>query len=301
MSIQARPSLWITAFQWLLFPASLLGGIAAMGYALHNHLAPEQAATAIPVFFMILLGLVERWLPWDPSWNQSQGDVKADLQSLVVAAFGLETLFKVAGPVAVIWVLSQFNLPPDWHVFPLQWPFWAQCVLVIGVIEIVKYWFHRMGHESPFWWPLHSIHHAVHRVYLLNGFRIHPLYHVMTYVLGYFPCIVLGAPPETLLMHTVILGICGSFQHCNVHLKFGVLNYIFSTNEIHRWHHSTRLEEGNKNYGAIFSIWDVVFGTYFNRPGQSPAVIGMVKERGYPINSYWKQLLIPFMYRRWVK
>lgn len=294
-------SRWVQAFQWLFFPVSLASGIAAMAYALSQHIAPEQVAMAIPVSCLVLLAIGERMLPYNPDWNRSQGDVTADLLSLGMVALGLETLFKTAGPAAAVWLLAQLGLPADWHVFPRHWPFWAQCALVIGVIEIVKYWFHRIGHEVDFWWPLHSVHHAVKRVYLLNGFRIHPLYHLLTYVLGYFPCILLGAPSETLLMHTVILGICGGFQHCNMRLKFGWLNYLFSTNEIHRWHHSTRLEEGNKNYGAIFSLWDVVFGSYYNRPDEAPATIGMVKETGYPMNSYWKQLLVPFMYRRWVK
>jgi sterol desaturase/sphingolipid hydroxylase (fatty acid hydroxylase superfamily) len=292
---------WVTAFQWLFFPVSLATGLAAIGYALGHGLPAEKVALPIPIFFLVLIAIFERILPWDPAWNRSRGDVKADLFSIATVALGLESFFKVGGPLAVIWTLSRLHLPPDWHAFPSHWPFWTQCLLVIGFIEFVKYWFHRMGHETKFWWPLHSVHHAVKRVYLLNGFRIHPLYHLFTYVLGYFPCIVLGAPAETLMVHTVALGICGGFQHCNIHLKYGFLNYIFSTNEIHRWHHSTKLAEGNKNYGAILSIFDVIFGTYYNVPGKSPETIGMVKEQGYPINGYLAQLAIPFTYKRRVK
>jgi sterol desaturase/sphingolipid hydroxylase (fatty acid hydroxylase superfamily) len=250
---------------------------------------------------MVILAVFERILPYDADWNRSRGDIKADVLSLVTVAFGVETIFKVAGPLAVIAILSSLHLPPEWHVFPRHWPLWAQAALVIGFIELVKYWFHRLGHESPLWWQLHSVHHAVKRVYLLNGFRIHPLYHLFTYLLGYFPCILLGAPPETLMVHTVALGIAGCFQHCNVDLKYGFLNYVFSTNEIHRWHHANNVEEGNKNYGAILSVFDVLFGTYYNVPGASPKVIGMVHEEGYPIHSYPKQLLVPFFYKRWVK
>lgn len=292
---------WVRAFQWLFFPASLVGGLFAMALALSHHFAPEQAALAIPFVVLVLLLIAERLLPYNADWNRSRDDTKADLQSLVIVAFGVETVFKVAGPVAAVWILTRANLPADWHVFPRYWPFWSQCALVIGFIELVKYWFHRLGHQSKFWWPLHSVHHAIKRVYLLNGFRIHPLYHVLTYVLGYFPCILLGAPAEALLVHTVLLGICGGFQHCNVDLRFGPLNYVFSTNEIHRWHHSTKVEEGNRNYGACLSIFDVLFGTYYNVPGKAPQTIGMFKEKGYPFESYWQQLAIPWTYKRRVK
>jgi sterol desaturase/sphingolipid hydroxylase (fatty acid hydroxylase superfamily) len=293
-------SLATKAFQWLFFPVAFVTGVSSMGYAVTHDVAPALLATAIPVVVMVLIAVFERLLPFEPAWNRARGDVKADLLSLATAALGLETLFKIAGPVAVVWILARLDLPPAWHAFPRHWPLWSQCLLVIGVIELVKYWFHRLGHESRAWWPLHSVHHAVKRIYLLNGFRIHPVYHLLTYVLGYFPCILLGAPAETLLVHTVALGICGGFQHCNVDLKYGFLNFVFSTSEIHRWHHSTRIEEGNRNYGAILSVFDVLFGTYYNVPGASPAVIGMVKEQGYPLNSYWKQLAIPVMYGRWV-
>lgn len=292
---------WVKPFQWLFFPLSYVIGITIIGYALAHHLPAEPIAMAIPLTLMAIIAVFERILPFDPEWNRSRGDVKADLLSILTVPFILETIFKVAGPVAVVWTLARFGRSPDWHAFPRHWPFWAQCALVVGFIEFVKYWFHRLGHESPFWWRLHSVHHAVKRVYLLNGFRIHPLYHLLTYLLGYFPCILLGAPSETLMVHTVLLGIAGSFQHCNIHLKLGALNYVFSTNEIHRWHHSNDVREGNKNYGAILSVFDVLFGTYYNVPNAAPRTIGMVHEEGYPIHSYPKQLLVPFFYKRWVR
>lgn len=292
---------WVKPFQWLLFPASYVVGLGAIFYAIAHGLPAEPLALGIPLVLMVFLAIFERILPYDADWNRARGDVKADVLSIVTVAFGLETIFKVVGPLAVIAILARLHLPADWHVFPRHWPLWAQAALVIGCIEFVKYWFHRLGHENALWWQLHSVHHAVKRVYLLNGFRIHPLYHLLTYVLGYFPCILLGAPAETLMVHTVALGIAGSFQHCNVDLRYGILNYVFSTNEIHRWHHANNTREGNKNYGAILSIFDVVFGTYSNVPGEAPKVIGMVHEEGYPMNSYPKQLLVPFFYKRWVK
>ena len=291
----------LRAFQWLFFPLSLVTGITVMGVAMAHGAPVALLATAIPLFFLVLIGVVERLLPYERDWNRARGDVGADLSSLVIVALGVESIFKAVGPVAVIWILTMLHLPKDFSVFPRTAPFWVQCAIVIVFIDFVKYWFHRMGHETRFWWPLHSVHHAVKRVHMLNGFRIHPIYHTLTYILGYFPCILLGAPAETLFVHTVILGIVGGFQHCNIDLRYGVLNYVFSTNEIHRWHHSTKVSEGNKNYGAIFSFFDVLFGTYHNVPGRAPAVIGMVHEEGYPLHSYLGQLAIPFTYGRRVK
>jgi len=90
------------------------------------------------------------------------------------------------------------------------------------------------------------------------------------------------------------------FQHANIKLKYGILNYIFSTNELHRWHHSTELKEANNNYGAVLVVWDLVFGTFYQKAELAPSQLGLAEENAYPVNSYWKQLLVPFFWKRWV-
>ena len=164
-------------------------------------------------------------------------------------------------------------------------------------LEFAKYWFHRLGHEHPKWWPLHSVHHSVKRMHLLNGFRIHPLYHLCTFLLGVVPCYLIGASEEALIINSVILAIGGSIQHCNIKLRYGWLNYIFNTNELHRWHHSKNISEGNTNYGAVLIVYDVLFGTHYYRPDAEPLELGISDEERYPMNNYWKQLLIPFRWK----
>ena len=102
------------------------------------------------------------------------------------------------------------------------------------------------------------------------------------------PLVVLGL---------VLLAIGGSIQHCNIKLRYGWLNYVFNTNELHRWHHSKRIDEANHNYGAVLIVWDVVFGTRYYRPDGSPQELGIHHEERYPMNNYWKQLLIPFRWK----
>ena len=134
-------------------------------------------------------------------------------------------------------------------------------------------------------------------MHLLNGFRIHPLYHLCTFLLGVVPCYLIGASEEALIINSVILAIGGSIQHCNIKLRYGWLNYIFNTNELHRWHHSKNISEGNTNYGAVLIVYDVLFGTHYYRPDAEPLELGISDEERYPMNNYWKQLLIPFRWK----
>lgn len=77
------------------------------------------------------------------------------------------------------------------------------------------------------------------------------------------PFIILGAGREVTALFFVANGIIGLLQHCNVDLRLGWLNYVFSMVEPHRWHHTREIAQSNTNYGSNLSIWDVVFGTFY--------------------------------------
>ena len=89
------------------------------------------------------------------------------------------------------------------------------------------------------------------------------------------------------------------FQHANIELKIGVLNWVFSMTELHRRHHSRDIREGNSNYGANLILWDIVFGTRFY-PKQrqlSANNVGISNMPNFP-RDYLGQLISPFRWRR---
>ena len=66
--------------------------------------------------------------------------------------------------------------------------------------------------------------------------------------------------------------------------------------ELHRWHHSLKLEEANSNYGNNILFWDLVFGTvYYPRDRTASADIGLSDMDGFPAD-YLGQVLSPL---RW--
>ncbi|HEY0843807.1 MAG TPA: hypothetical protein VGE12_00460, partial [Noviherbaspirillum sp.] len=63
------------------------------------------------------------------------------------------------------------------------------------------------------------------------------------------------------------------------------------TNALHRWHHSASPAEGNRNYGSVLIVWDLLFNTFHLPTGvREPARIG-IDDAGYPKKGYLKQLL----------
>jgi sterol desaturase/sphingolipid hydroxylase (fatty acid hydroxylase superfamily) len=281
--------------RWV-FPLSMVCAVSAAWWMLKLQWPIPLATLGIPVLIFLLVATLERTLPYRREWNKSHGDVQADVSSLVLVAGAIEPLI---GVVSGALAASAYAMLAEhgWlqSRFPSHWPVLLQAVLLVLLADLGKYWFHRFGHETDLGWRLHSVHHAVKRVYWLNGFRIHPLYHLINFMVGVLPWVCLGASVEAVSLYTVILAVSAAFQHANVDLHNGPLNYVFNTSEVHRWHHSRRLDESNANYGAVTLVWDWLFGSYRRQPSGHPEQLGMVSETNYPMNSYAKQLIVPFL------
>src|SRR5262249_345804 len=60
------------------------------------------------------------------------------------------------------------------------------------------------------------------------------------------------------------------------------IRYIVVTPDLHRIHHSVREPETNSNYGAVFPVWDLIFGTFNGKPkdGHERMQIGLDEVRG---------------------
>ena len=110
--------------------------------------------------------------------------------------------------------------------------------------------------------------------------------------------VILGASPEVIGLETLVTSIVGVWQHANINVKLGPLNYLFSMSEVHRWHHSKNLKEANTNFGSNFVIWDHVFGTFFwPRDKKPPVDVGLGDTKNFP-QGYWGQFLAIFRLKK---
>ena len=105
----------------------------------------------------------------------------------------------------------------------------------------------------------------------------------------------LGVKAETLLIINTIVTSQGLLSHFNVEIKAGWLNYVFIGTELHRFHHSNKMEEA-KNFGAVLSIWDIVFGTFYYKKKKLPTELGVVNPEKYPgSKDIVRVLIFPFL------
>jgi ornithine lipid hydroxylase len=114
----------------------------------------------------------------------------------------------------------------------------------------------------------------------------------MQMALDSLPFLLMGVDARVLSLYYLAYATNGFFQHCNIRLRYGLLNYIVGSAETHRWHHSRVPRESNANYGNTVIVWDLLFGTWYLPRERETAELGL-QDREYP-KSFLGLLRAPF-------
>ncbi len=278
--------------QRLAFPATMAMGLLTTLWAIQTGISPEIAALlSVLVFGFLWIPLLEKLLRYRADWAKSDQDLKPDLIHLVINGITpkLWTPIQVACLVAIThWAAEQYGS----NRWPQDWPLLAQLALMLLIAEFGRYWIHRAAHTVPWLWRLHAVHHSPNRLYFLNAARFHPLEKLIFQLPEVAPFIILGVNVETIALYFTFNSLHGLFQHSNVKLKLGFLNYIFSMTELHRWHHSQIIRESDTNFGNNLIVWDLLFGTFHWPKDTEVSTIGLLNS-DYP-KDYLGQLSAPF-------
>jgi sterol desaturase/sphingolipid hydroxylase (fatty acid hydroxylase superfamily) len=285
-------------FAMTVFPIVLGGAVAVTVALMHGGVDPALAFVGPIVAAYLIVMSCERLIPFYASWKHSRGDLHVDFGHLLVSG-GL-TLELLRPAMLALAVAIGGSLAPriGGEPWPSSWPLVAQLVLALLVGEFFMYWAHRLGHEVELLWRFHAVHHSAPRLYFLNAVRFHPVDLAISNYAPFVPLVALGAGPEVLALFALVSGVHGIFQHANLPLRLGPLNWFFSMAELHRWHHSRRLEEANTNFGQNLIVWDVVFGTRFlPKDREPPEDIGIADLPAFPMD-YLGQLASPFAWGR---
>jgi len=269
-----------------------IGGIG-QGYPAELVVLVLAVSTAVITFVLEVVH------PHTVLWSHSKGDIKTDVLHMLLSEMLPPQIFNALFVTGLLVVAGQASAYIGFDLWPYGWPYVAQLALALTIGEFFHYWWHRFCHEFDLLWRLHATHHSAPRLYFLNAGRFHPIDTLAGYALQATPILLLGCNLETLALFSLFTAIHGLFQHANIKVKLGPLNYIFSMAELHRWHHSRNIEDANANYGGNLIIWDTIFGTrYFPEDREhDPEDVGFEGMPAFPSN-YTAQLTSPF---RWKK
>lgn len=238
------------------------------------------------------LFLLERYIPYETEWLQSDGETVNNIAHTLLT----KGLVQLAATAAVLFpMLTAIFLQPlaamKFDLWPSQLPMVVQVTLALMIAEFGLYWAHRIAHETVFFWRFHALHHSVVRLWVVNTGRFHVADSLFKIALSQIPLYFMGAPLQVFWWLAAVTAFIGILTHCNVDMKTGPLDYVFSTPRLHRWHHSKELPEGNTNYGENLVIFDQLFGSYFNPDRPSSTNIGI---KGEIAKGFLPQLFQPF-------
>ena len=274
----------------------LFGGLMAYAYLE----IPERGPAVIGILAAVsytVVACLERVFPHHESWKHY---LRKDLlpDGLFLATNNLLSGFRdIAVQTTALFIAAGFATADGTRVWPAAWPLWAQWALALVVYEFGHYWAHRASHEIGLLWRFHSLHHSPSRLYFLNAARFHPIDTIWLGFASTVTLVALGCPREVLLLVASVGVVHGVLQHANIDLRLGPLNWIFSSAELHRWHHSKELREANTNYGTNLILWDILFGTRFLPEREPPEKIGIAEPADYP-GGYFGPMIAPFMWAR---
>jgi sterol desaturase/sphingolipid hydroxylase (fatty acid hydroxylase superfamily) len=169
-----------------------------------------------------------------------------------------------------------FLLPQAKNIFnwvPFWWAFFILCI----ADDLTQYWYHRLHHQVPWLWRFHRTHHSAPYMGMSMASRQNAFYTIFFSQIYVTSALVyLGLAPAALVVHAVksmITTLAHSsipwdrplYQHKALHPLAWILERLISTPATHHAHHADSTDDGigyyKGNFGNMFFLWDVMFGT----------------------------------------
>ena len=139
--------------------------------------------------------------------------------------------------------------------------------VIIGVLalDFSSWLVHLIMHKVRPLWRFHLIHHSDNNVDVTTGLRHHPGDSLLRGIFFLLLIFISGAPMYAVMIYQTLIVLSTAFTHANISLPRQldrVLSFILVSPNMHKVHHHWKQPYTDSNYGAVFSIWDRLFGTY---------------------------------------
>lgn len=155
-------------------------------------------------------------------------------------------------------------------------PLVVQFFLGLLLADFVSYWTHRAFHRVRRLWPFHAVHHSSARLDWLAAARVHPVNEILSRTALSLPLVFLGFDWKVFGAAAPALTLYAILLHADVPWSFGPLRYVLASPRFHRWHHTSADEGLDKNFAALFPVWDLIFGTFY-MPAHEPTQFGVAE------------------------
>jgi sterol desaturase/sphingolipid hydroxylase (fatty acid hydroxylase superfamily) len=241
-----------------------------------GELAHDLGVFALCAAFFVVLALLVKGRSAFADARAALGEIRINL---IVTALGA----LVVGPLVSLFILALIEVLKTHGLHlapPTIWNTIGQVptlLLAILVGDFIGYWRHRIQH-TKWLWPAHAIHHSDTRLNWLSLQRMHP-FDQFGSALDTVLLSALGFPFWALAGNVFVRHYYGYFIHADAPFTLGKANLILNSPAMHRWHHARDVDGSGHNFATVFSIWDRMFGTYY-QPGPCDAPLGVREDMG---------------------
>jgi sterol desaturase/sphingolipid hydroxylase (fatty acid hydroxylase superfamily) len=137
-----------------------------------------------------------------------------------------------------------------------------KAVLAFLAIDLLLYVWHQTCHRVDALWMFHRVHHNDPYLNVSTAFRLHFVEILLTNVLKALLIVALGMDKILVFAIEALSTLCIMFHHTNISFKYErALGRFMIVPFLHRVHHSTERNEHDRNFGAVLTVWDSLFGT----------------------------------------
>jgi len=218
----------------------------------------DPVVYAIPAFLVFLvLELVSLRLLETDEAQRYAGYEFRDSRTSLLMGFGSLVVNGSARVVALLGYAALFALTPlrlDAH----RWYTWA---LVLLLVDLVWYLYHRASHRVRILWAGHQAHHNSRRFNLSTAVR--QKWNPWGELLFWVPLPLLGMPPWMIFFAFSINLVYQFWVHTETVPKlWRPVELVLNTPSHHRVHHASDPQYLDRNYGGILIVWDRLFGTF---------------------------------------
>ena len=237
---------------------------------------------AIPIFFVSVLleALYGNWI------NDQKHNFMDTISSLTSGITNL--LYDLLGLGIII--VSYSFLHEYLMIFKIEETILLYLIAFV-CIDFASYCHHFLKHSINIFWNQHLIHHSSEEFNLACALRQSITNNLGIGIFFLIPAALFGVPPKVISI-LVPLHLFAQFWYHTRHIgKLGFLEYIIVTPSQHRVHHAINPQYIDKNLGAIFCVWDRIFGTFQEELDEVPCVFGTLK----PVRT-WNPVLINFIH-----
>jgi len=177
------------------------------------------------------------------------GEVLVVLIGLYVFGYDGFALFDWSDQPAVAWVLA----------------------FVLG--DLCYYGYHRAGHRVGGFWAIHGVHHQSDTFNYTVAMR-HPWFSDVYAFVFYIPLPLAGVPVFEFFVAISVISFYAFIVHTQTY-DFPSLGVLVTPGS-HIVHHARNPRYLGRNLGAMFCVWDRLFGTYAKVDPDDPPILGPV-------------------------